>query len=173
MGSHTLLLPVSLDLAVKHASTNISPEDLQLKSTETTLITNAPTMVGYTTHLLNSQSSLCKHSTMRHMLSQLLSWCLQSLKKVRLPPVDTQNAQSSLYPGKLGNLDLNQACRHPASGARRLGPWLVYQSKCGNWPIMPYPCLVPRYYASLSQQTIICHYSCFCHSSPNSCFPHV
>jgi len=31
----------------------------------------------------------------------------------------------------------------------------VYWSKCGNWPIMPHPCLVPRYRTSPTQSSAI------------------
>jgi hypothetical protein len=45
---------MSPDLAIKDASTNISPEGLQLGLTGTMPIVNPPTVEGYTTHPLNA-----------------------------------------------------------------------------------------------------------------------
>ena len=64
---------VSPDLAAKHALMNILPEDPQLELTGTMLITNAPTVVEYTTHPLNAQSLSCKCLTMCLASRQLLS----------------------------------------------------------------------------------------------------
>ena len=98
---------MSLDLAVKHASTNISPEGLQLGSTGTMLTANAPTAVGYTTHLLNAQSLSRKRSITRHASRQLLSRYLQSLRKGRPLLAATQSARSSPYHGGQGSLGPN------------------------------------------------------------------
>jgi hypothetical protein len=94
---------MSLDLAVKHTLTSISPEGQKWESTGTTLTMNAPTAVGYTTHLLNVQSLLHKHSTTHRASRQLLSQYLQSLKKACPPLASTQSAQSSLYPRGQGS----------------------------------------------------------------------
>jgi hypothetical protein len=98
---------MSPDLAIKHASTNISPEGLQLEPTGTMPIMNAPTVEGYTTHLLNAQSLSHKRSIMHRASRQLLSQYLQSLKKACPLPTNIQNGRSSLYPRGLGNLGLN------------------------------------------------------------------
>jgi hypothetical protein len=71
MAAATLML--SLDLAIKHTSMNISPEGLQLELTGITLIANAPTVEGYTTHLLNAQSLSHKHLIIRCVSRQILS----------------------------------------------------------------------------------------------------
>jgi hypothetical protein len=98
---------VSPDLAAKHASTNISPEGLQLGSTGTMLTANVPTVVEYTTHLLNAQSLSRKHSIMRHASRQLLSRYLQSLRKARPLLAATQSARSSPYHRGQGSLGPN------------------------------------------------------------------
>ena len=100
-------LTLSPDLAAKHASANISPEGQQWESTGTMPIANAPTVVGYTTCLLNAQSLSRKRSIMCRASRQLLSRYLQSLKKVRPPLAAIQNAQSSLYPRGQRNLGPN------------------------------------------------------------------
>jgi hypothetical protein len=98
---------MSLDLAIKHASTNILPEGQQWESTETMLTANAPTVVGYTTRLLNAQSLSHKRLVMHHASRQILSRYLQSLKKVHPPSANTQNTQSNLYLEGQGNPGLN------------------------------------------------------------------
>jgi hypothetical protein len=45
---------MSPDLAIKHALTNILLENLQLELIGMTPIANVPTVVEYTTHLLNA-----------------------------------------------------------------------------------------------------------------------
>ena len=62
-----------LDLAVKHALMNISPEGQQWELIETMPTTNAPIVVGHTTRLPNAQSLSHKHSIMRCILRQVLS----------------------------------------------------------------------------------------------------
>jgi len=101
------LVMLSPDLATKHASTNISPRDLQLESTGTTPIMNAPTVAGYTTHLLNAQSSSRKRSIMRRVSRQILSQYLLSLRKARPLLAATQSVRSSPYHGGQGNLGPN------------------------------------------------------------------
>jgi hypothetical protein len=98
---------MSPDLAVKHASMNISPEGQQWESTGTTLTVNAPTVEGYTTHPLNAQSLLHKHSTMRRASRPLLSRHLQSLKRAHPPLATIQNMRLSPYHGGQGNLGPN------------------------------------------------------------------
>jgi hypothetical protein len=82
---------MSLDLAVKHTSMNIFPENLQWESTGTMPIANAPTVEGYTTHLLNAQSLSRKCLIMRRASRQLLSRYLQSLKRAHPPLADIQS----------------------------------------------------------------------------------
>ena len=102
-----MVYSLSPDLAVKHASTNTSPEGLQLESTETMPIANVPTVVGYITYPLNAQLLLRKHATMCRTSRWILSQYLQSLKKVCPLLATTQSARSSRYPGGQGNLGLN------------------------------------------------------------------
>jgi hypothetical protein len=98
---------LSPDLAAKHASTSISPKGQQWESTGTTPTVNAPTVVEYTTRLLNAQSSSRKHSIMHHTSRRILSRYLQSLRKARPLLTTTQSVRSSLYHGGQGNLGPN------------------------------------------------------------------
>jgi hypothetical protein len=98
---------MSPDLAVKHTSTNISPGGLQLESTGTMPIVNVPTVVGYTTRLLNAQSSSHKCSTMHRASRRILSRYLQSLRKARPLLATIQSARSNPYHGGQGSLGPN------------------------------------------------------------------